>query len=301
MNTASGEARHTYVVSAADGTAAWNGLINWTFTAAASSTWTGDVRISFYKEAYDANAGAYVQYAGPYKPYSGSQLYASQAELKVTADGISSTVSKISGIKYFDTTYSYSLANIKTYSTNGYSGAWYVTTSTDGTRVGDVVYLKVHDTTRNCDVYIKGTVTTVNSSTRLTITSHGYEDTLPVDTIKSTINQSADSVKIQANHVDIEGAAIFTGSGRLSSTSLNNTYDSKGSAAAVQSNLDNLQIGGKNLVISFCKGYIQTTQNVTCTGTGPSSIRLDGTAAANGTPTTLIFRAPKLEPGKYSL
>ena len=36
---------------------------------------------------------------------------------------------------------------------------------------------------------------------------------LPVDTIKSTINQSSDSVKIQANHVDIEGAAIFSSGG----------------------------------------------------------------------------------------
>ena len=175
-----------------------------------------------------------------------------KAEIKITTDGITSTVSKIGAIKYFDTTYSYSLANIKTYSANGYSGGWNVTTSTDGTRVGDVVYLKLHDTTRNCDVYLKGTVTTVNSSARLTITSHGYEDMLPVETIKSTINQSADSVKIQAKHVDIEGAAIFTGSGRLSSTSLNNAYDSKGSASnaltSAKSYADNLEIGGVNLL-----------------------------------------------------
>lgn len=89
VNTASGEARHTYTVSTADGTAAWNGLINWTFLAASSSTWTGDIRISFYKEVYDSSTSSYVQYAGPYKPYSGSQLYASQAELKVANDNIS--------------------------------------------------------------------------------------------------------------------------------------------------------------------------------------------------------------------
>lgn len=59
--------------------------------------------------------------------------------------------------------------------------------------------------------------------------------------------------------------------------------------------------GGVNLAQTYCLGTVQTTQNVTCTGIGPTTIRLNGTAAANGTPTTLIFRAPKLEPGKYSL
>ena len=54
---------------------------------------------------------------------------------------------------------------------------------------------------------------TINSATNFTGTSHGYEDVLPVDTIKSTINQSADSVKIAANHVDIQGAAIFSSGG----------------------------------------------------------------------------------------
>lgn len=52
-------------------------------------------------------------------------------------------------------------------------------------------------------------------------------------TLTSEINASADTVKISADRVNIEGAAIFT-TGRLSSTSLNNAYDSKGSAAAAQ-------------------------------------------------------------------
>lgn len=43
-------------------------------------------------------------------------------------------------------------------------------------------------------------------------------------TLTSEINASADTVKINADRVNIEGAAIFTGSGRLSTTSLNNTY-----------------------------------------------------------------------------
>ena len=79
--------------------------------------------------------------------------------------------------------------------------------------MGDTVYIKGTDSTRSCPVYIKTTVTSIASETRFTGTSHGYEDVLPVETIKSTINQSSDSVKIQANHVDIEGAAIFSSGG----------------------------------------------------------------------------------------
>ena len=112
-------------------------------------------------------------------------------------------------------------------------------------KTGDTVYLKVKDTTRICYVYIKATVTSVNSSNNnVTCISHGYEDVLPIDTIKSTINQSSDSIKIQANHVDIEGATIFS-SGRLSTTSLNNAYDAKGAA---QTAVNNLEISGTNLI-----------------------------------------------------
>lgn len=103
------------------------------------------------------------EYTGPYKPYSGTQLYASQAELKVQADSIDLKVSK-----------------------------------------NDVI---------------------------------------------NQINVSTEGATIAANRVNIEGAAIFS-SGRLSQTSLNNAYDAKGSAATVQTNLDNLEIGGRNLVYS---------------------------------------------------
>lgn len=159
-----------------------------------------DIRVSIYEG----------EYTGPYKPYVGSQLYASQAELKVTADGITSTVSKIASAKYVDSkTASWPLASLKTYAAEGHSENWNVT-STDGLRVGDTVYVKGTDSTRNCTVYIKTTVTAINSTTNFTGTSHGYEDVLPVDTIKSTINQSSDSVKIQARHVEIDGEAIFS-------------------------------------------------------------------------------------------
>lgn len=55
----------------------------------------------------------------------------------------------------------------------------------------------------------------------------------------SRINQSAESVKIQADKVNIEGAAIFTGSGRLSETSLDNAYDANGAATGAVNTLTN--------------------------------------------------------------
>lgn len=112
-----------------------------------------DLRVSIYEG----------EYTGPYKPYSGAQLYASQAELKVANDAISSKVSK-----------------------TDYNG----------------------------------------------------------QTVASLINQSADSVKIEAQHVEIDGTAIFTAiKGQADAA-----YDAKGAASAVQDNLDNLAIGGTNLL-----------------------------------------------------
>lgn len=58
------------------------------------------------------------------------------------------------------------------------------------------------------------------------------------DEIISKINQSAESIKISASKVNIEGAAIFT-SGRLSTTSLNNAYDAKNAASTAITTLKN--------------------------------------------------------------
>ena len=63
----------------------------------------------------------------------------------------------------------------------------------------------------------------------------------------STEAEGGSAVKISADKVNIEGAAIFT-SGRLSQSSLNAAYDAKGAASTVQENLDNLAIGGTNLL-----------------------------------------------------
>jgi len=58
------------------------------------------------------------------------------------------------------------------------------------------------------------------------------------DEVISRINQSAEAVKIQADKVNIEGAVIFS-SGRLSTNSLDNAYDSKGAATGSVNTLKN--------------------------------------------------------------
>ena len=193
--------------------------------------------------------------------YTDAAVTAAKAEVKVTTDNITSEVSKVSSIKYLESsTASWTLANLKTYTAEGHSENWNVksTTPTTNLRVGDTVYVKGTDSTRNCTVYVKTTVTAINSTTQFTGTSHGYEDVLPVDTIKSTINQSADSVKIEARHVEIEGAAIFT-SGRLSQTSLNNAYDAKGAASTALQDAkdytDAQEFGGTNLLRKTPRRY----------------------------------------------
>lgn len=76
------------------------------------------------------------------------------------------------------------------------------------------------------------------------------------DEVISRINQSAEGVQIQANKVNIEGAAIFS-SGRLSQSSLNNAYDAKGAATGAVDNLkSDLSSSSGTTVING--GHIET-------------------------------------------
>lgn len=61
-------------------------------------------------------------------------------------------------------------------------------------------------------------------------------DRMKVNSI-SAINSNTGTVKISADKVNIEGAAIFTGSGRLSQTSLDSSYDANGAATGAVSGL----------------------------------------------------------------
>ena len=182
--------------------------------------------------------------------YTDTQVSAAKAEIKVTTDEISSEVSKVSSVKYYEASGSgWTFNSIKTWSTEGYSDTWTLNTSNESIRIGDTIYLRAKDTTRDCYVYIKLTVTAKSGTTRITATSHGYEDVLPVETIKSTINQSSDSVKIQAKHVEIDGTATFN--------AIKSSVESTAQAA-----VDGIEVGGKNLLLQSNNGANYTwTQN----------------------------------------
>lgn len=85
------------------------------------------------------------------------------------------------------------------------------------------------------------------SSAESAITQNAQNIELKVskDGVISSINQSAESVKIQASKVEIDGTAVFN----AAKSKLDAAYDVKGSAATVQTNLDNLEVGGRNLLL----------------------------------------------------
>lgn len=95
-------------------------------------------------------------------------------------------------------------------------------------------------------------------------------------TISSRINQTANNVKIQADKVNIEGATIFTGSGRLSQTSLDNAYDAKNAASdAVSALTTDLASSTGTTVIDG--GHI-TTNSITIGQVASLQSSLDGKA-----------------------
>ena len=130
---------------------------------------------------------------------------------------------------------------------------------------------------------ITQTATSITSLVANNDTYTAPDGTTKTNTIKSAIKQNADAidlrveksgviaainasveqeggsaVKISADKVNVEGATIFT-SGRLSQTSLNNAYDAKGAAAAVQTNLDNMEVGGRNLLANTSNEWTEVS------------------------------------------
>lgn len=163
---------------------------------------------------------------------SQTEFAEAKSEIKQTTDGITSTVSKISGIKYLQSVSAgWPLSNIKTYAAEGVVARWGVVSS-DNVRVGDAILIKGYDTTRQCNVYVKGTVNSI-SGNYLSITAHGYEDVLPSDVVISSINQSAESVTIDANKINLIGAVTI---GDLASATQDAVLNS------------NVLVGGRNLL-----------------------------------------------------
>lgn len=73
--------------------------------------------------------------------------------------------------------------------------------------------------------------------------------------IISKINQSAETIKIEASKVEIDGTVTFN----AIKAKTDAAYDAKGAASAVQTNLNNLQIGGRNLLVGTAKNVSKAT------------------------------------------
>ena len=93
-------------------------------------------------------------------------------------------------------------------------------------------------------------------------------------TVASLINQSPDEIKIQANHVQINGTTTFVSGDTISNLGeyLGNNYDAKGSA---QTAVDNLELGGSNLLAllelyysDYLTGASHTSGGITVTYEG---------------------------------
>ena len=69
-------------------------------------------------------------------------------------------------------------------------------------------------------------------------------DRMKVNSI-SAINGNTGTVKISASKVEIDGTATFN----AIKSSADEAYDAKGSASVVQTNLDNLEVGGRNILL----------------------------------------------------
>ena len=105
-----------------------------------------------------------------------------------------------------NTSYSYTYANILTYSAEGFNSDWNVT-STDGVKAGDTARLKVTvSNMSNAPVYIIGTVTEVKSATKINMTSHGLDTTI-IDG-GNILTNSIGANQIKANAITANKIAI---------------------------------------------------------------------------------------------
>jgi hypothetical protein len=103
--------------------------------------------------------------------------------------------------------------------------------------------------------------------------------------IESFINVNPETVKISAKNVEIDGATTFN----AIKESADAAYDSKGSASAVQTNLDNLEVGGRNLLRS---GALTQSTGASFVNNGTSySLNFNQTYSALVIPTSITAEA----------
>ncbi len=128
----------------------------------------------------------------------------------------------------------------------------YLTVAANSTVSGDFrISLYEGDYSGPYKPYIDQSLASRVSHAEATLSVHATEIDARVekDGVIAAINASVEesggsAVKIQADKVAIDGTAIFT----AIKSQTDNAYDAKGAATDVQDNLDNLSIGGRNLL-----------------------------------------------------
>ena len=155
-------------------------------------------------------------------------------------------------------------------SVDGFSGNWGVV-STSGVKVGDTVRIgyPVSDMSMTV-VYVVGTVTAVNSSTSLTMTSHGLDTT--VINGGNILTNSIGANQIKVNEIEI-GAAQIT-SGTINTARIPNLSADKITSGTINIGRipadalnSNIEVGGRNMLVgtgtSISKATTATSSHVT--------------------------------------
>lgn len=234
--------------------------INQQVTAGMSAEY--DIRISLYEG----------EYTGPYKPYSGTQLYASQAELKVQADRIGMVVSNEDA--------SSSLA--LTADAMEYIGDHVEIKGTDGTTTvisgGKLVTGSIQ---ANAISASSGTFDTANipnlSASKIT---SGTIDAARIDASKLTIGGSGLATQQDVDDISIGGRNLLAWSDRkgatgTSSSGLSWTYDADGWITVTGT------INSSSSGILLFWGTSTATNYVYPAGTYTVTVENDGLLAAN--------------------
>jgi hypothetical protein len=197
-----------------------------------------------------------------------SNVAASAQAIANTANGKANdaltSINKISSIKYVETTYSTTFAQLKGWAEEGKSGSWSVPSTAD-MRVGDTLYLRCTNTTTSRYIYIAVTVTQINHATSINAVSHGFIDPAATDAAASaqgtanTANSNASTALSTANTASTNASTALSTANTAStnaSTALstantaNSTANTAKTAATNATNVANSAVGAANAITS---------------------------------------------------
>lgn len=202
-----------------------------------------------------------------------SNVAASAQAIANTANGKANdaltSINKISSIKYVETTYSTTFAQLKGWAEEGKSGSWSVPSTAD-MRVGDTLYLRCTNTTTSRYIYIAVTVTQINNATSITATSHGFIDPAATDTAASAQSTANTASSNASTALSTANTASTNASTALSTANTaNSTANTAKTAATNATNMANSAVGAANAITSniYVSGTTKINGGVIETGT----------------------------------